>query len=123
MGATTDDGADLRHAEKHKLEVACRADAHTLCGFAHFTRHVTGSRGRGGNNENLARRHTGLKKVAHVGASQRGLAGVGDAAHKHAGGVSRKDGASRIRGAGTEGGRINSHVGHLFSARRAGRNG
>ena len=123
MGTTADDGAGLRHTEKRELEVACRADAHTLCGFAQLTCHVTGSRGRGGNNENLACRHTGLKKVAHVSASQRGLAGVGDAAHKHASSVGRGDGVSRFRGAGTGASRINGHVGHLFSARRAGRNG
>ena len=123
MGTTTDDGAGLRHAEKHKLEVARRADAYILRGFAQLTCHVTGGCGRGGNNENLPCRHTGLKKVAHVGAGQRGLAGVGDAAHKHASGVGRRDGASRFRGAGTGASRINSHVGHLFSARRAGRNG
>ena len=123
MGAAADDGAGLRHAEKRELEVACRADAYILRGFAQLTCHVTGSRGRGGNNENLACRHAGLKKVARVGADQRGLAGVGDAAHKHASGVGRRDGASRFRGAGTGASRINSHVGHLFSARRAGRNG
>ena len=123
MGATANDGMGLRHAEKHKLEVARRADAYTLRGFAQLTRHVTGSCGRGGNNENLRCRHAGLKKVAHVGAGQRSLAGIGDAAHKHAGGVGRRDGTSRFRGAGTRASRINSHVGHLFSARRAGRNG
>ena len=123
MRTTADNSAGLRHDEKRKLEVACRADAHTLRGFAQLTCHVTGSCGRGGNNENLACRHTGLKKVAHVGAGQRGLAGVGDATHKHASGVGRRDGASRFGGAGTRASRINSHVGHLFSARRAGRNG
>ena len=123
MRTTADDGAGLRHAEKRELEVACRADAYTLRGFAQLTCHVTGGCGCGDNNENLPCRHTGLEKVAHVGAGQRGLAGVSDAAHKHAGGVGRGDGASRFGGAGTRASRINGHVGHLFSARRAGRNG
>ena len=43
MGTTTDDGAGFRHTEKRKLEVACRADAYILRGFAQLTCHVMGS--------------------------------------------------------------------------------
>ena len=123
MGTAADDGMGLGHAEKRELEVARRADVHALRRFAQLAAHVVGSRGRGGDNEYLACRHAGRKKVAHVVAGQRGLAGVGDAAHEHAGGVGRRYGAGRFGGAGVWAGRINSHVGHLFSARRAGRNG
>ena len=129
MGAATDDGASLGRTQKLELEVACCADARTTRRLTQLAAHVMGRCGRGGNDEDLSGRHTGLKKVAHMGAGQDGLAGVGNAAHEHAGGVGRRGGAGRFgaqAGAGGTGigtGWFNSHVGHLFSARRAGRNG
>ena len=129
MGAATDDGAGLRRTQKLELEVACRADAHAMRRLTQLVAHVMGRRGRGGNDEDLACRHASPKKAAHMGAGQDGLAGVGNAAHEHAGGVGRRDGADRFGaqagagGAGIGTGWFNSHVGHLFSARRAGRNG
>ena len=129
MGAAADDGAGLGRTQKLELEITCGADAHTVRRLTQLAAHVVSHRGRRGNDEDLSGRHAGLKKVAHMGAGQDGLAGVGNAAHEHAGGVGRRGGAGRFGaragtgGAGIGTGWFNGHVGHLFSARRAGRNG